>query len=237
MNFESILKYQKADLEYKQLNDEIAGNPDYRKMRVSKKAFDAAKQRKADSETLAGSVMGVYGAANDYLSANVARANELCARLGADDLGEEEEKELLVELENLRSQLGEWEKKLSSAKASADKAIAETRAANESGKAARSEFEAAKKNFEAFKSEKELKLAELKAAREKLEPAVEPALLNLYKSLTAENKYPALVAAAGDDKNPVCGACGMSLAEQVKNDLKSNGYCRCETCGRVIYKL
>ena len=61
-------------------------------------------------------------------------------------------------------------------------------------------------------------------------------MFEIYKQITAENKYPAFVPAMGDDASPACGACGMGLSGTAKNDLKNQGYCRCETCRRIIYK-
>lgn len=231
-----LLAFQKADLEYRNLVRDIAGNEHNKKMRVAKKTFDAAKQKIGESEQAAAGAMSVHAAVSDGLGGWVARAEQLCAAIAADNLGEDEESALLGELETLRASIGEWEKKLSQAKANADRAIADYRAAQESGKNAKAEYADAKVKFEKVRGELEKNLGTLKEKRDSLAAAVDKRLMDMYATLAAENKLPAFVAAMGDEKNPVCGACGMSLAETAKNELKSGGLCRCETCGHMIYK-
>ncbi len=236
MNLDNLLKYQEADLACKKLLDEIRGNSDYREMKKFKNEFNAAKQKVSESETLAGTVLSAYNSANEYLDKNSARAEELCALLEKDNLSEDEEKAAVSELESLRVAFAEWEKKAAQLKSNADKALMEYSGAQKSGKSARDSYASAKENYEKFKASKEDELQKLKSRRDTLEAGVEPELLEVYKSLTAENKYPAFVPALGDENSPVCSGCGMMLADTGKNDLKNKGYCRCETCRKIIYK-
>lgn len=236
MKLDNLLKYQEADLACKKLLDEIRGNSDYREMKKYKNEFNIAKQKVSDSETLASTVISTYSGANEYLEKNSRRAEELCALLENENISEEEEKAAVSELESLRTAFAEWEKKAAQLKSGADKALMEYSGAQKSGKSARDSYSAAKENYEKFKASKEDELQKLKSERDKLESGVDSELLEVYKSLTAENKYPAFVPALGDENSPVCSGCGMMLADAGKNDLKNKGYCRCETCRKIIYK-
>lgn len=236
MNLDKVLEFQKKDIEYKNLNDKISGNADHRKMKVFREEFDTAKQKATECEATAAAAINTLTSAEKYLAENIERIDALTERLSSEGLDGEEESTLAAELERLRFELGEWEKKLSSACAGADKALGDYRTAINAGMTAKVEYDTAKKNYKKFCDANKDELENLKAEREKLAAAVEPELMALYKSIIEEKRYPAFVAAGGDDKSPVCGVCGMMLADQAKNDLKNNGYCRCETCRRIIYR-
>ena len=236
MNLEALLKYQKADLEYKKLNDEVKNDPNYKKMKDSKEAYNAAKQKGIDSEAAAESVLAQYDSALAFMNENAKRVEELCVKISAGQLSAEEEAKAVAELEELKITFSEWEKKASQLKANAEKALSEYATAQKGGKTARAEYETAKAKYEEFKKSKEGGLAELKSKRDALASGVDEKLMGIYKQLTGEGKYPAFVAQLGDEKFPTCGACGMMLSDTAKRDLNANGYCRCETCHRIIYK-
>lgn len=236
MNLEALLKYQKADLEYKKLNDEIKKNPDYKKMKENKELYNVAKQKGIDSEAVAENVLAQYNSALEFMNENAKKVEELCAKISAGQLSDEEEIKAVEELEQLKTAFVEWEKKASQLKANAEKALSEYATAQKSGKTARAEYETAKAKYEKFKESKASDLAKLKANRDSLAPEVDEELMTIYKQLTDEGKYPAFVAQLGEEKFPTCGACGMMLSDTAKRDLNANGYCRCETCHRIIYK-
>lgn len=234
MDFGKLLEYQKVDLEYKKKNDEMAANPEYKKMRASKKVFDASKARMNECETAAANAVAAFKAASEYLAANLALMDELCTKIESES-DEETEGKLLAELEALRAAIGEWEKKISQSHKNVDAAVGEYRTAVEKAKAAQAEYKNAKAKFAGDKARIDDELAEIKARRDKAEKDVDPELMKAYASVAAENNYPVLVMAMGDASSPSCGACGMALAQQTKTDLKNKGYCRCEACGRIIY--
>lgn len=236
MDFTKLLEYQKVDLEFKKLNDEIVRNKDYKTMKAKKDEFNAAKQAVGESEALAESVMNAYNGALEYLKTNAAKVEEIVTKLTAGTLDEDAEKAAVEELEALKAALAEWEKKAAALKNNADKAIADFSEAQKTGKAARAIYADAKAKYEEFKKGKEKEYETLKAKLAELQKNVEPKVFEVYKQITAENKYPAFVPAMGDDASPACGACGMGLSGTAKNDLKNQGYCRCETCRRIIYK-
>ena len=125
MDFSKLLEYQKVDLEFKKLNDEIVKNKDYKTMKAKKDEFNAAKQAVGESEALADSVMNAYNGALEDLKANAAKIEAIVAKLTGGELDEETEKTAVEELETLKNALGEWEKKAAALKSNADKAIAD----------------------------------------------------------------------------------------------------------------
>ena len=215
MDFTKLLEYQKVDLEYKKLNDEIVGNKDYKTMKAKKEEFNAAKQAVGEAEALAESVMNAYNGALEYMKANADKIEAVVARLTAGELNEE---------------------KAAALKANADKAIADFTEAQKTGKTARTVYADSKAKYEEFKKGKEQEYEKIKNRLAELQKTVEPKVFEVYKQITAEGKYPAFVPAIGDDASPACGACGMGLSGTAKSDLKNQGYCRCETCRRIIFK-
>ena len=236
MDFTKLLEYQKVDLEYKQHNDEIVGNKDFKTMKAKKEEFNAAKQAVGEAEALAESVMNAYNGALEYMKANADKIEAVVARLTAGELNEDEEKAAVDELETLKAALNEWEKKAAALKANADKAIADFTEAQKTGKTARTVYADSKAKYEEFKKGKEQEYEKIKNRLAELQKTVEPKVFEVYKQITAEGKYPAFVPAIGDDASPACGACGMGLSGTAKSDLKNQGYCRCETCRRIIFK-
>ena len=236
MTLEALLKYQKVDLEYKRLNDEIKKNPDYKKMRENKDAYNAAKQKCIDSENYAETVVAAYNDALAFLEENAKKVEKLCAKIKEGNLSEEDESKAIEELEQLKAAFVEKEKKAVQLKASAEKALAEYANAQKSGKVARVAYETAKVEYEKFKDSKAGDIAKLKSKRDALEQEVDEKLMKMYAQLTGEGKYPAFVAQLGDEKSPTCGACGMMLSDTAKRDFNASGYCTCETCHRIIYK-
>ncbi len=238
MNFENLLSYQKADAEYKSRKKQIAADPNYKRMRLAKEQFDNAKKKCADSEALAESVMNAYNEANAYLERNAAKIEELCSQLNEGNLSDNEEAEIIEKLNVLRNELAEWERKVATLKANADKAISEYSAAQKSGQGARAEYQAAKKAYEEITSGSEAELKRLEKERAEARVSVDEKLLELYDTISIENKAITniVVPMMGDEKTAICGGCGMSLSTSDKDDLLGKGYIRCENCHRVIYK-
>ncbi len=237
MNLDALLTYQKADLAYKKLNDEIKKNQNYVEMRSNKKKFEAAKNAVLESEKQAENIVSSYEQGLKFIEQCAGEIEDLCAKLENGDVDEETEKSLVVRLEELQASVNEWKKRVDGLKALADKALGDYKAAQVSGKKSRADYADAKAKFEAFQKGKEAELKKLKDARDALAGAVDPALMETYLKLTGDGVYPAFAPATELDKNMSCGVCGMVVSSSAKTDLENKGYCRCETCRRIIYKL
>lgn len=237
MNLDALLTYQKADLAYKKLNDEIKKNQNYVEMRSNKKKFEAAKNAVLESEKQAGNIVSSYEQGLKFIEQCAGEIEDLCAKLENGDADEETERSLVVRLEELQASVNEWKKRVDGLKVLADKALGDYKAAQVSGKKSRADYADAKAKFEAFQKGKEAELKKLKDARDALAGAVDPALMETYLKLTGDGVYPAFAPATELDKNMSCGVCGMVVSSSAKTDLENKGYCRCETCRRIIYKL
>ena len=237
MNLDALLTYQKADLAYKKLNDEIKKNQNYVEMRSNKKKFEAAKNAVLESEKQAENIVSSYEQGLKFIEQCAGEIEDLCAKLENGDADEETERSLVVRLEELQTSVNEWKKRVDGLKVLADKALGDYKAAQVSGKKSRADYADAKAKFEAFQKGKEAELKKLKDARDALAGAVDPALMETYLKLTGDGVYPAFAPATELDKNMSCGVCGMVVSSSAKTDLENKGYCRCETCRRIIYKL
>lgn len=237
MNLDALLTYQKADLAYKKLNDEIKKNQNYVEMRSNKKKFEAAKNAVLESEKQAENIVSSYEQGLKFIEQCAGEIEDLCAKLENGDADEETERSLVVRLEELQASVNEWKKRVDGLKVLADKALGDYKAAQVSGKKSRADYADAKAKFEAFQKGKEAELKKLKDDRDALAGAVDPALMETYLKLTGDGVYPAFAPATELDKNMSCGVCGMVVSSSAKTDLENKGYCRCETCRRIIYKL
>ena len=237
MNLDALLTYQKADLAYKKLNDEIKKNQNYVEMRSSKKKFEAAKNAVLESEKQAENIVSSYEQGLKFIEKCADEIENLCVRLENGEADEETEKSLVARLEELQASVNEWKKRVDGLKALADKALGDYKAAQVSGKKSRADYAEAKAKFETFQKGKEAELKKLKDARDALAGDVEPVLMETYLKLTGDGVYPAFAPATELDKNMSCGVCGMVVSSSAKTDLENKGYCRCETCRRIIYKL
>lgn len=238
MELNELLAFQKADLAYKKLKDELAQDKSYLAMKKSKDAFDNAKARVANAENAAENIVNAYNAAVTALDDAVKKINELCARAEKEELSDEEQAAIVETLEELKKRISEGEKKTAELKASADKAVEDYKNANKAGKDAREKYKQSKEYFEKLKDSKGGDFEKLKEEREALKSKVSPEQYELYKGKTAAGLYPAIVPAmTGDDNAIHCPGCGMGQSDAVKNSLEEKGYCECETCHRLIYKL
>lgn len=238
MNFESLLNYQKADAEYKKCKKQIASDPNYKRMRQAKEQFDDAKKKCGESEGLAQNIMNAYNEALKFLEKTEKEVEKLVAQVSDGSLSEEKENEAIERLNQLRAEFAEWEKKTASLKANADKAIADYSAAQKSGQSARAEYQTSKKAYEEVSAKVEVELKKLEEEKNKARSAVDEKLLELYDTVSVENKgiNNIFVPMMGDEKSPICGGCGMEFPTAKKDELFSKGYIRCENCHRVIYK-
>ena len=181
MNLDALLTYQKADLAYKKLNDEIKKNQNYVEMRSNKKKFEAAKNAVLESEKQAENIVSSYEQGLKFIEQCAGEIEDLCAKLENGDADEETERLLVVRLEELQASVNEWKKRVDGLKALAEKAIGDYKAAQVSGKKSRADYADAKAKFEAFQKGKEAELKKLKDARDALAGAVEPAFIPLSR--------------------------------------------------------
>lgn len=236
MELKNLLAFQKADLAYKRLKDELARDESYREMVKSKDEFEEAKTRVAKAESAAETIINAYNAAVKTLNAAIARLDELCARAGNEKLSDEEQSEIMEKLEEIRELVSTGEKKTAELKEGADRAIADYKAANKAGRNAREVYGKSKDKFDTLKKSKSGELAKLKTERDTLKEKLPTEEYELYKKKTGAGLLPALVPARVENDVIYCPGCGIQQSGAAKNALDGENCYECESCHRLIYK-
>ncbi len=235
---QKMLDYQKVDIELRRALDEIERNELNRKKEQARQAFSDAKNSVLETEKTAESIIAFYNNAQKYYDENIKKFEELERKLAATDENDDAaRREILSQIETLRDKMSELERKLSEKKSKSDEVIHGYLEAQEKGKKMRDIYNSVKQKLEAFKEEKMPKINELNGKLGEMEKGIDKTVFEAYKSITAERKYPAVVAARSFDggKSYTCSGCGLATSQKVKDELLEKGVCRCDNCRRIIY--
>lgn len=235
----SLVEYQKVDIELFKVNEEIDSYEFTKKMIQAKREFAQAKSQVAESESEAAAIIEFYNKAMKYFEETAKKVGVLSSKL--EELPEDEEKdrkEITGDIEVLRDKLNELEKELTAKRAKSEVVIRAYLDSQDRGKKLREIYQNAKAKAEEFRAKKEPAINELNKKLEAMQANIDKQIFELYKTLTNEKKYPALVEAATMDngKNYSCNGCGLELSQKVKGELIEKNICRCENCRRIIYK-
>ncbi len=234
-NLDKILEYQKIDIELRKVLDEIERSDDSKKLEQARAEFNNAKVSVTESEKAAESVVSFFHTAmatyEEYEHQIVAIGEELGK---SDDI--ERQRELAAQLESMRDKLIELERKIVERVERTDKVIMSYLEGNERGKKMRAVYANIKDRLEKFRQEREPKMKELHAKLDALRGDIPPEWMKTYKAITADRKYPAFVAAIPGEKKEYRCFCGFTLSQKTKSELLEKGFCRCETCQRLIYR-
>ncbi len=234
--FQKLIEYQKKDIELRKLNAVIDRDEALAGMNKHKRAFNDAKQAIKDCEVQAGSLIDTYAELQKYVADN----EELLAALDAVEAASEDElAERVKKLESLKSKFASADKKAHDIDERSKELLRARTDAVKTGNAAKAKYNEAKSKHEALIGSKSSDLERLKAELEKLRSGLDEALFREYSKLVAENKFPPVVPASGDDKKGMfnCGGCGLGLPQSGNAELNDKGYCRCDSCRRLIVKL
>ncbi len=238
-NLDTILEYQKYDIELRKLLDEIEKNEFNKKMEQARAEFAAAKNNVLESEKAAESIVNFYNSSLAYYEDTFKKFEALDKRLSeVSEDDDEARKEILSQMEVLRDRISELEKKLADRKNKSESVIHAYLDSQERGKKLKDIFNSFKLKFETFKAEKEPAMKKLTTHLDELKKKIDPQLFEQYQSITNERKYPAIVEAGSADggKNYSCNGCGLSLSQKAKSELAEKSICRCENCRRIIYR-
>ncbi len=230
---EKLLAYQKLDIKLKKLDDEIKQSDEFKSMRVNKSRYAESKAASEDSEVMAERVVKEFSDVTDILEKTAKQMQALVDALESGDLDEQQENETAIQLKNMLNSYDELAKRAEALKVSAEKAVDKYKKAASTAKTAKEQYASAKAKVEEKKKTKKAEIDALEAEKSAARSAVDPEALKRYESVTAEGKYPALVPLMGDS----CGGCGMGMSQSTKTDLDKNGYCICESCHRMIYRM
>lgn len=234
--FKAIIDYQRKDIELRKINLTIEKDEALASMNANKRAFNEAKQALSDCESEAAVQLENYAELQKYIADIEATFADID---GVEVEGEEEIAQRFRKLESLRAKFGSAEKKLHDIEDKSKSVCAKRADALKSGKSAKQKHEEARARHEKLVSSKAGEVNKLKAELAEMQKSLDPKLLEEYKKLAAENKFPPFVPAAGDEKKNQynCGGCGLNLPQKGNAMLKDQGYFRCENCRRIIVKL
>ncbi len=101
----------------------------------------------------------------------------------------------------------------------------------QSGVLAKKKYNESMAKYDKFASDKTHKIEEIKAELKKLEQQIDPKMLERYKVMRKEHKFPIFVPLV----NNCCGVCAMQLPNARLDLLKKNRVLECENCHRMIY--
>lgn len=235
MELKTIITYQDADIKLRKLLDIIEKSDDNKRMEQARQEFNAARQHILDCEKEAEKLLESYTESEKQFTEAAAKLEEM--ELIIENLDDDEQlPQFIQDTEKLRSRIIELERKLSDLKQRSEKVLKDYKDAGDRGKKMRDIHNASKERLDALRKEKDAEIFGLKKQLLELEPSIDQELLEKYKSLTAEGKYPAIVDAHEDGSTFSCRGCGLALSQKTKSELVDKGICRCETCRRIIIR-
>lgn len=234
--FQTLLDYQKKDIELRKLNNIIERDQALMAMEKFKRVFNEAKQTLADCEQQSGELISMYEELQRYVDENEA---VLAALESAEASSEEDLEARVKKLDSLKSKFQSADKKMHVVDEKS-RAVCKSRVdAVKSGNAAKQQFADAKGKHNELVNSKRTELDKLKAELAALRTSLDEKLYEEYEKLVHENKFPPIVPATNDERKGMfnCGGCGLGLPQQGNAFLKDRGWCRCDNCRRIIVKL
>ncbi len=235
-NLETLLKYQEIDIKLRRKLDSLERSDAKKKMDVARTEFNNAKKSVGDSEAAAGKTIKDI----EEVSLKIKEYSQKLGELVLIVENAESDDDLtgfVEELEALKSKVVALEKKLADLKATGEGLVKDYRNANTIGHKMLDQYNSAKAEYNTLLKESEPEINLLKKQLKDLESQIDADTMRKYKSITAENKYPAFVEVhIGDGGICSCRGCGLQLSQKNTSILNENGICTCETCRRVIFK-
>lgn len=234
--FKAMIDYQRKDIELRKINNVLDKDDALASMNVNKRAFNEAKQTIADCEKLAGNLLEIYAELQKYIDDNEALLLEI---EGAQGENEDEIAQRVRKLESLKSKFQSADKKMHDIEEKSKSVCARRADALKSGNAAKQKFAEAREKHGKLVNSKAADVNKLKDELAKMQRYLDPKIFEEYQKLVADNKFPPIVPAAGDEKRNMynCGGCGLNLPQKGNAMLNDQGWFRCENCRRIIVKL
>lgn len=234
--FQKLIDYQKKDISLRKLNNVIEHDASLADMNKNKRVFNDAKKTIKECETQASTLVDMYEDLQKYISDNEELFNSL-ENLDVND--EEELAERVKKLESLKSKFSSADKKVHDIDGRSKKLFQAHNDAVVNGKAAKNKYGDAKNKHDALVASKSDELEKLKSELASLRKELDGELFAEYKKLDEDGKFPPIAPASGDEKKGMfnCGGCGLALPQSGNAALNDKGYCRCDSCRRIIVKM
>lgn len=234
-DLDKILKYQDLDMQLHNIRMKLRKSEPNQCMDQAKNRYNNAKKTVQDADKDAVSMIEALDQANEQLEELYKKLDELNLIVenaeSDDDLNG-----LADQLEALKGRAIALEKRILECRSESEKLVKEYQDANTLGLKSRKSFDSAKLRYTELTKKVEPEVTALKTQLKELEPQIDPETMKRYKSITSDNKYPAIVSVRKAEKNYYCNGCGTDLPQKVVHTLNESGFCVCETCRRIIYK-
>lgn len=235
-NLDTMLAYQEIDIKLKRAFDALEKSEASDKMEQARNKFNSAKKTVLECEKSAEAIIKTFEQASSQLVELIQKLAEL--QLIVDNAESDDDLSGLVpQLEALKSKVSSFERKIVECKSESERLVKEYQDANSIGLKMRNIYNAAKGEFAELSKAAEPEITKLKGQLKEMEGKIDPETMKIYKTLTSDNLYPAFMPVRITDKTYSCSGCGMMLSQKNISTLNENGFCHCETCRRVIYKV
>lgn len=230
--FKALLELQKADKELRILQAEVAKSTTVKQRDDFSKKFYAAKDALDSCDAEAERIIGILQGAKEYMAENTAKFEELTA---PDESDIEAMREYVRAIESLKNKFTAVEGKLNDNLKKASEVLTRYTDAQKSGKLMREKYTAAKTAVEEEMALVQPRIDALTGKIKEYREKTSENMLAVYDALSADKFPPIVTARAAERDAYTCGGCGMSLSKNAISQLKEEGFCKCESCGRIVY--
>ena len=233
MKFDTILEYQRVDLELIALETEATSSKERAALLAAKKNLDTATSTVGKLSAEAGEIIANYGKIQDKMNDLKTKLDEFTGLL--EDLDDVKEAEYyLKEVDAIVSEIIALEKEANKEMNRIDGVNNDYKKTWEAGTKASEVFRQAKAVYDKFMAELQPKANEIKAKLDALVKEIPEDLMDRYKALRDPKKMPVFV--EYDASKKICGRCRMEMPNDVIEKLRQSGdYAECPNCRRINF--
>ncbi len=233
---DSLLKYQEADAQLREIEKELAKSEERKKAVEAKKFLDGVEGMVNKLDDKAGELLLAYEKLKSTSKKLEEQKEEFANALDTieDETGAnfviKKAEELTSTIKNVSAKLKVLEEEIASLAKEYSLIKKKTKEEQEKYKENASKYNEFKASFKSKKEEVEKEL-------EKLKKSVEPTLMEKYSKKRENKVYPVVFEAEEHGKDSsVCGYCKMELSLAEISKLKAGEVIECASCGRLNYR-
>lgn len=233
MKFDTILEYQRVDLELIALETEATSSKELASLLSAKKTLETATNTVGKLSAEAGEIVANHAKIQSKIEDLKTKLDEFTGLL--EDLDDVKEAEYyLKEVDGIISEIIALEKEASKEMNRIDGVTNDYKKTWDAGIKASEGFKQAKAVYDKFMAELQPKANEIKARLGALQKEIPEELLAKYKALRDPKKMPVFV--EYDASRKICGRCRMEMPNDVIEKLRQSGdYAECPNCRRINY--
>lgn len=228
---EAILEYQKKDGQLVKIENEISNSKAKKVVNQMVAVVKDGQQKIVSIEKNANNLIKSF----QDLEANFNKQNKLLDSLNKtklEDLQPEKLEQLEKQTNAITAELLVLEKSIAKLSKEISATLKDFEASKKDVLSAKQRHKQAMQAYNTLLETKKEEMENLKKELAELEKKAEPKLIQKYKKMREDKKYPVFVPLL---KNS-CGGCLMELSISQHNKLDEKGMLECENCHRIIYK-